>query len=123
MTPQNRDPNMLCSCIRGKYEELRDRLWEDHRIHVSLVETIRAADRQAYYIKSGVSWTKKSKHLAQPPRGLSLAADICPTEYLTTKGWDPDGEHWATLGTVAGTLGLTWGGTWKKLDLDRKSVV
>lgn len=54
----------------------------------------------------------RSKHLPQPPHGLSLAVDCAPTEYLTHKSWVPRGKHWQTLGDLAHQVGLKWGGDW-----------
>ncbi len=112
LSPQRRDPEGLCPCIRAKWETLR-RGGQD----LVLIETLRQADRQAHYIATGVSWTSKSKHLAQPPNGLSLAFDTCPRSYLAMKGWNPSGELWRCAGEAGEALGLTWGGRWKQRDL------
>jgi peptidoglycan L-alanyl-D-glutamate endopeptidase CwlK len=113
VTPQNRNPERLCPCIRGLYFGLLDSA-QDAGIEVATIETIRAKDRQEHYVKVGASWTMRSKHLPQPPNQLALAFDIAPKDYLTIPGWAPKGEHWQTLGRLGKKLGLVWGGDWTK---------
>ena len=119
LSPQDRDVAHLCDCLRRKWEDLVDTLEEDHNppIFLSTIETLRQPDRQAYYLKHGVSWTKNSKHLPQPPEKKSLAIDICPVAYLTMKGWNPAGALWGVVGEEGERLGLRWGGRWKQKDL------
>lgn len=104
----------LCPCIRGKIQDLL-RMGVDFPLQV--IETLRKKDRQAHYVKIGVSWTMNSKHLAQPPKGLSLACDIAPKALLKEKGWAPSHPNWKLMGSAGEELGLIWGGRWKARDL------
>ena len=81
-------------------------------VETVLIETLRDAARQSFYIASGVSWTMRSKHLPQPPNGLALAFDLCPRDYLAEKNWAPGGDEWFVLGDLAEEADLEWGGTW-----------
>ena len=118
LSPQDRDPAHLCQCVRTRYEAGRDILWEDMGIHITLIETLRQKDRQAWYFKLGVtSSATSSQHLAQAPKLLSLAADCVPTSYLTVKGWNSNGEEWKKYGSVMKGQGLLWGGDWRRLKL------
>ena len=112
----SRNPRDLCPCMRERwYEFLKKAL--DESIEPVLIETLRDAERQQHYIAIGVSWTNNSKHLPQPPFGLSRAFDVCPRSYLTMKGWNPGGTDWSVLAGIGSVLGLTWGGNWKQRDL------
>ena len=105
----SRDPLKLCPCVRAKWVEFVTRV----QFAVVLIETLRDAERQAYYRAIGVSRTVKSKHLPQPPNGLSLAFDVCPKDYLRMKGWNPGGPLWSALSGYGVDAGLYWGGDWK----------
>ncbi len=113
MTPQSRDVTKLCPCIRERLTFLTKIL----SFPLTVIETIRALDRQEYYIKIGASWTLRSKHLPQPPHHLALAFDAAPSEYLSMKLWNPRGGFWKDYGQAGEDLGLTWGGRWKQKDL------
>lgn len=116
LSPQERDPEKLCPCVRIRYQLGRDTLWTEQSIHITLVETLRQKDRQAWYFKQGVTSSKtRSFHLAQPPHGLALAADCVPTEYLTVKGWNSGGTFWKKYGSIMKEHGLLWGGDWLRL--------
>lgn len=82
---------------------------------VTVIETGRDEERQAYYVEIGVSHTEKSLHLPQPPKGKALAYDIAPKDYLAMKGWNPGGDLWILLGTIGEGLGMEWGGRWPTL--------
>lgn len=105
----------LCPCLRDRYFRFAIRALEEG-IGCTLLETLRDMERQAHYIATGVSWTENSRHLPQPPKGLALAFDVAPTEYLSMKGWNPTGNEWAVLAAIGKTLGLVWGGDWKVRD-------
>lgn len=78
--------------------------------------TLRTEAEQADAIARGVSWTTRSKHLPQPPYGLAMAIDICPKRLLVEKNWAPDDSVWQRLGAIGESLGLRWGGRWKRRD-------
>jgi hypothetical protein len=108
MTPINRDPDKLCPCIRRKYDTLLAQCYSKD-IQLVTIETIRAIDRQRYYVDRGVSWTLNSLHLPQEPHMLALAFDICPHEYLSHPEWNPAGEKWMAAGRLGTDIGLGWG--------------
>lgn len=108
----SRDPLKLCQCLRVLYLDLIEQAKAED-ISCVLIETLRDAERQQYYIDEGVSWTKRSKHLPQPPSGLSLAFDLAPKDYLKHKLWLPGGPLWLRLGEIGQDLGLRWGGAWR----------
>jgi peptidoglycan LD-endopeptidase CwlK len=85
---------------------------EDAGIPVTVVDTGRTPVEQQQKLAQGVSWTEHSKHLPQPPEGKSEAIDLCPTEYLTMKNWNPTGPLWDHMGAIGESLGLIWGGGW-----------
>jgi len=80
---------------------------------VTVITTLRSLPEQEHAVAIGVSWTLNSKHLPQPPSGKSLALDLCPTEYLTMKNWNPDGPLWWVIAQAAVALGLRSGMDWK----------
>jgi peptidoglycan LD-endopeptidase CwlK len=102
-------------------------------IPVYVVDTLRSSQEQAENIKKGVSWTTNSKHLPQPPSGLSYAIDICPYEIYNLHGpdklqWNNSEPAWQVLGKIGESLGLRWGGRWQKKDMGhfeylQKSVI
>ncbi len=108
-----RDPMMLCPCVRRRRLKLR-RVMRVCGIATTTVETIRTPERQARLIARGVSWTKKSKHLPQPPSRLSLAFDEGINAYFQDKLWNPGGVLWDALGAYALEYGLQWGGIWAR---------
>lgn len=80
---------------------------------MAVICTLRSEPEQRRAVDSGTSWTAKSKHLPQPPHGLSKAIDICPTRLLVEKNWGPLDPVWWRIGQIAKDLGLRWGGDWK----------
>lgn len=106
---------LLCPCVRRLWDQLREQA-TDKGIETVLIETLRDAERQSYYLAAGVSWTLRSKHLPQPPNGLALAFDAAPREVLHQKGWAPGANVWYELGEIGEDLGLEWGGTWVQRD-------
>jgi len=113
--PQDKTPgwsthllSKLCPCVRIRWSGLVSAV----PFALTLIETMRDFERQRYYKRIGVSRTLKSLHLPQPPHGLSLAFDCCPSEYLRTKRWNPGGVLWEALHARASDFGLLWGGNW-----------
>ena len=45
-----------------------------------------------------------------------LAFDVVPLAYEHLPDWNPSGPHWAMIGTIGESLGLTWGGRWQSPD-------
>ncbi len=81
-------------------------------IGVVTIDIKRTVDEQQVKIAQGVSWTQNSKHLPQPPEMKSEAFDVCPSEYLILKNWNPTGPLWAKRGDIGESIGLKWGGRW-----------
>src|SRR5580765_2649963 len=77
-----------------------------------LVDTGRTPIEQEQKLAQGVSWTRNSKHLPQPPEMKSEAFDVVPKAYMKMKQWNPSGDYWKQLGAIGKSLGLKWGGDW-----------
>lgn len=81
-------------------------------LDVVIEDTGRTLGEQAQKILTGVSWTNNSKHLPQPPEGLSEAIDLAPRAVMSLKNWAPNSPLWDQLGALGEGLGLRWGGRW-----------
>lgn len=82
-------------------------------IAVCVVDTLRTPAEHAANLAKGVSWTTRSKHLDGD------AIDICPYAVWDAHGpdkllWDAGDPIWQKLGAIGESLGLRWGGRWKK---------
>ncbi len=82
-------------------------------IPLLIIDTLRTPQEQAENIAKGVSWTKHSKHL------IGRAIDVCPYSHFDLHGpdklqWDAGDPIWDKLGGIGESIGLTWGGRWKK---------
>lgn len=108
----NRDVNSLCPCVRELWDHLRN-LLEDEEEPIEIITTsvLRTQTEQDALVKGGVSWTRNSMHLPQPPNGLSLAFDIVSKECVRVdpKNWAPWHPHWKVIGQNARAIGLQWG--------------
>jgi hypothetical protein len=85
---------------------------ESAGIHLTTICTLRSKEEQELAVLAGVSWTDNSLHLPQPPDGKALAIDIAPTVYLTEKNWNPTGDLWWQIATIAHSLGMRSGMDW-----------
>lgn len=90
-------------------------------IAVTIVDTLRTPEEQAENLRKGVSWTRNSRHLPQPPDGRSRAIDICPYFQYQLHGpdklaWDASDGVWQIIGDIGEELGLVWGGRWSVKD-------
>jgi peptidoglycan L-alanyl-D-glutamate endopeptidase CwlK len=95
---------------------------------VMIVDTLRTEAEQRDNLRRKVSWTRHSKHLPQPPAGLSLAYDLAPYETYRLHGadklqWDGADPAWLTIGQLGEALGLRWGGRWQTPDLGHFELV
>lgn len=113
LSPQIKDPNKLCLCVRRRYLDYIEGC-KAEGISLVLIETLRALDRQKHYKRIGVSWTLDSKHLPQPPHDLALAFDVVPKDYIREPEWRPTGVLWTTMRHVARRLGLIVGAPWPR---------
>lgn len=85
-------------------------------IPVMVIDTLRTAEEHAANLASGVSWTKRSKHLDGD------AIDICPYAIFDVAGpdkllWDAGHPVWPKVGAIGEALGLRWGGRWQQKDM------
>ncbi len=85
-------------------------------IPVLIVDTLRTRAEQEQNIKTGVSWTKNSKHLT------GEAIDVCPYDVYQLHGadklqWNGSDPVWQQIGVIGEALGLRWGGRWTVKDM------
>jgi D-alanyl-D-alanine carboxypeptidase len=83
-----------------------------------IVDVIRTEPQQEQKLAAGLSWTRNSMHLPQPPEGKSKAIDIVPLSVLEEHkpDWSPTDPSWQKIGVIGKSLGLTWGGDWKHIN-------
>jgi len=78
-------------------------------------DTGRTPDEQAGKVALGVSWTRNSLHLPQPPEGKARAIDIVPRACLSLKYWGWNGTvmnsdwRWGKLIELGESVGLESG--------------
>jgi len=87
-------------------------------VDFGIYEGVRTAERQAEYLRRGVTKTRNSKHLKQPD-GFSHAFDAVP--WISGSygwEWEPIYQIAATIDRVATRLGVAgkirWGGIWDR---------
>lgn len=85
-------------------------------IAVMVIDTLRTPEEHAANLAKGVSWTTRSKHLDGD------AIDICPYAIYDVNGpdkleWNAGHPIWTKVGAIGESLGLRWGGRWKKKDM------
>lgn len=78
---------------------------------VTVIETKRTLEEHKANLAKGVSWIDYSRHIDGD------AIDLAPTELLKLKNWAPYSPLWQRLGQIGKSLGLRWGGNWKKRDM------
>jgi hypothetical protein len=83
------------------------------KIAVMIIDTLRTPAEHAANLANGTSSTTRSKHLD------GLAIDLCPYEIYSINGpdklyWNTDAPEWFVMGKIGESLGLRWGGRWKK---------
>lgn len=91
-------------------------------IPVVVIDTGRTVIEQRQKVVEGVSWTQNSRHLPQPPEGLSEAIDIAPVSIIAAAAlfpnWQPTNPLWEKVGEIGEALGLRWGGRWSGIKRD-----
>lgn len=106
------DTALLQPAFRQKVRRLMARMLA--RGHDAIIwETYRTPARAMLMAKRGTG--AKIRADGTIPVGmhqLGLAVDIVSKSKL----WSPRPAFWADLGAEAKALGLTWGGTWKRVD-------
>jgi len=84
-------------------------------ISLLIVDTLRTYAEQLINIANGVSWTKNSKHLPQPPDSMSWAVDVAPYDIYQLHGpdklkWDETDPVWQRIGAIGQKrIGMKWG--------------
>lgn len=108
-----------------RFESLARKLLDECRaagVPLFVVDTRRTIEEHKANLTKGVSWVRRSKHVD------GLAIDVCPEVLLMEKGWAPQSPLWKEIGRIGKSLGLRWGGDWRKKDLghfefvERKSL-
>ncbi len=84
----------------------------------TVLDGLRTIEEQQEYVRTGVSWTMASKHLAQED-GLSHAVDLVP--YINGKlRWETEPclevARAVALAAQGEGVALRWGGCWERLD-------
>jgi peptidoglycan LD-endopeptidase CwlK len=108
----SRKLNDLSPAFRPLAIELLARLTEAG-IPVMIVDTLRTPAEHMANLAAGTSWTRHSKHLD------GNAIDIAPYEAFQLHGpdklqWNAADPAWQRAGEIGESLGLGWGGRWKK---------
>jgi hypothetical protein len=118
----------LSAALRPLAFEFIARLVE-RGVLVQVVDTLRTEAEHRANLASGASSAVRSLHLprrlrADVPPGdadaeKSDALDVCPFEVYALHGpdklqWDASDPAWQVVGEVAESLGLEWGGRWRK---------
>jgi peptidoglycan L-alanyl-D-glutamate endopeptidase CwlK len=94
----------------------------EKRIYVVIVDTLRTQIEHEINLAKGVSWIQHSKHLD------GLAIDICLVDEYKLHGpnkldWSASNPAWQELGNIGESIGLRWGGRWKKRDMGHFELV
>jgi len=131
MVERYRDMDLLHPDFRILVDRLLSRCVEAG-VMVMVVETWRSQAAHEEDVANGRSWVKKSKHQNTFTKKLgdfspeyltypaSLAIDIAPYEIYQLKGpdkleWDADDPIWQRIGEIGESLGMKWGGRFKKV--------
>ena len=91
------------------------RLAADQGIQLRVVSVYRSPDQQQALKDSGRGVTNAGALLSY--HNHRLAFDVVPTEYISLPDWNPTGALWSKIGLIGKSVGLEWGGDWKKKDL------
>lgn len=106
--------NELQESVRPLAQNLL-RLAADQGIQLKIVSAYRTPSEQETLLQSGKGVTNAGALLSY--HNHRLAFDVVPTEYLSVPDWNPTGPLWAKIGAIGKSVGLEWGGDWKKKDL------
>lgn len=91
------------------------RLSADAGIPLKVVQGYRTPEAQQALLDSGKGVTNAGAMLSYHNHRLAL--DVVPLEYISMKDWNPSGSLWQRVGEIGKSVGLEWGGDWKKKDL------
>lgn len=106
--------NELQESVRPLAQNLL-RLAADQGIQLKIVSAYRTPSAQEALLQSGKGVTNAGALLSY--HNHRLAFDVAPIEYLSLPDWNPAGPLWAKIGAIGKSVGLEWGGDWKKKDL------
>lgn len=106
--------NELQESVRPLAQNLL-RLAADQGIQLKIVSAYRSPTEQQALKDSGKGVTNAGALLSY--HNHRLAFDAVPTEYISMPDWNPTGPLWAKIGMIGKSVGLEWGGDWKKKDL------
>lgn len=90
------------------------RLAADQGIPLKIVSAYRSPQAQQALLESGRNVTQAGALLSY--HNHRLAFDVVPLEYIKMPDWNPSGELWNRIGMIGKSVGLEWGGDWKKKD-------
>lgn len=91
------------------------RLANDQGIPLAVTSAYRTPSAQQELLESGRGVTNAGALMSY--HNHRLAFDVVPLEYLKFTDWNPSGPLWAKIGAIGKSVGLEWGGDWKKPDL------
>lgn len=106
--------NELQESVRPLAQNLL-RLAADQGIQLKVVSAYRSPEQQQSLLDSGKGVTNAGALLSY--HNHRLAFDVVPTEYISLPDWHPAGPLWPKVGAIGKSVGLEWGGEWKKKDL------
>lgn len=106
--------NELQESVRPLAQNLL-RLAADQGIQLKIVSAYRSPSQQQALLDSGRGVTNAGALLSY--HNHRLAFDVSPIEYLSMPDWNPTSPLWAKIGAIGKSVGLEWGGDWKKKDL------
>jgi hypothetical protein len=79
-----------------------------------VVSAVRTPEAQQALYTSGAGVTNAPALMSYHNHGLAF--DVVPEEYLPLPEWNPEGVYWEAIGAIGKSVGLEWGGDWKKKD-------
>lgn len=106
--------NELQESVRPLAQNLL-RLAADQGIQLKIVSAYRSPSQQQALLDSGKGVTNAGALLSY--HNHRLAFDVVPTEFLSMPDWNASSPLWAKIGAIGKSVGLEWGGDWKKKDL------
>lgn len=83
-------------------------------VPLRVVQDVRTPQEQQALLESGRGVTNAGANLSYHNYGLAF--DVVPEEYLSLPNWNPEGPLWDKVGAIGKSIGLEWGGDWKKKD-------
>lgn len=116
-------PHELVVTYVARTREEHEALWAQGRRQLVIVNAYRARAGMAPITDKQnveVTWTTVSKHLLVPSRAVDLAVAVDPDgpegPMKPVIEWE-DEPRYHQMGAIAVSLGLVWGGNWRKADL------